>query len=77
MTNAVVIPCCIRMKDWGRGFELIIAEPLKGLTSGDDVADATIMNQALESMIRRFPEQYMWLHPRFKHRPPGAPNFYG
>jgi KDO2-lipid IV(A) lauroyltransferase len=41
--------------------------------SGDDVADASRVNQQLEFMIRRAPEQYMWYHRRFKTRPPGEP----
>lgn len=41
--------------------------------TGDEVADATCINQHLEGMIRREPTQYMWYHRRFKTRPPGEP----
>ena len=30
------------------------------------------MNAAIESMVRRYPEQYLWSYNRFKH-PAGAP----
>lgn len=37
--------------------------------TGDDVEDATLVNRALETMIRRAPTQYMWTHRRFKSQP--------
>ncbi len=39
----------------------------------DDVADATLMNQKLETAIRLYPEQYMWTHKRFKTQAEGKP----
>lgn len=44
--------------------------------TGDDVQDATIINQMLEQEIRRQPDQYMWVHRRFKTRPPGDESLY-
>ena len=35
------------------------------------VADTAFMNQRLEDMIATMPEQYYWVHKRFKTRPPG------
>lgn len=49
---------------------------LTNYPSGDEVADATRINQALELLIRRAPTQYMWSHRRFKTRPPGEPHLY-
>jgi KDO2-lipid IV(A) lauroyltransferase len=51
-------------------------EPMQGFPSGDDVADATAINQAIEDAILRHPEQYLWMHRRFKTRPEGEPSFY-
>jgi len=42
----------------------------------DTVENATIINQMLEHEIRRCPEQYMWVHRRFKTRPAGELSFY-
>lgn len=55
----------------------IIFEPVaEEFPSGDDVHDATLINAQLERGIRRQPDQYMWVHRRFKTRPPGEPSLY-
>ncbi|MGH1373970.1 MAG: lipid A biosynthesis acyltransferase [Cellvibrionaceae bacterium] len=46
------------------------------IPSGDDVRDATIVNQALEHCIRKAPTQYMWTHRRFKTQPDGRAKLY-
>lgn len=58
------------------GYVMRFNKPLEGFPSGDLVADATRVNSALEREIRRCPEQYMWVHRRFKTRPPGESGFY-
>ena len=66
--NTVVLPCYnIRLPQGG--YQLIIEPPLQNYPVGDDVADATRSNQVLEQAVRKAPEQYMWLHRRFKSRP--------
>jgi KDO2-lipid IV(A) lauroyltransferase len=76
LAGAVVIPCFTRQLERGRGFEVVFHAPLADFPSGDDVADATRMNAAIEAGVREMPEQYFWVHKRFKTRPPGAPAFY-
>ena len=45
--------------------------------SRDDVANATQLNQVLEESVREHPEQYFWVHRRFKTRPnPQDPSIY-
>ena len=44
--------------------------------SGDDEADAAAMNLQLEAWVRECPEEYYWVHRRFKTRPAGQPNLY-
>jgi len=44
--------------------------------SGDDIADARRMNEFIEQRILEMPEQYFWLHKRFKNRPEGEKSFY-
>ena len=52
---------------WSVSFSPII----DGFPSDDAVADATLMNEVLEQAIRQHPEQYLWIHRRFKTRPAG------
>ncbi len=76
MTDAVVIPCVTRQLSRGRGYEIAFYPPLENFPSGDAVADTTRMNREIEVAVREMPEQYFWLHKRFKTRPKGDPAFY-
>lgn len=76
MTDAVVVPCITRQLSWGRGYEIEFRPPLKDFPSGNPVTDTTRMNQEIQIAVRESPEQYFWLHKRFKTRPKGEPDFY-
>ncbi|MFT7525970.1 MAG: KDO2-lipid IV(A) lauroyltransferase [Arenicella sp.] len=76
-TRSIVIPCRARMLPWGRGYEVILGEPIEGLATGDELIDTTAMNRAIEEMVRALPEQYLWVHKRYKTRPEGEAKFYG
>lgn len=51
------------------GYTLEFFPALENFPTGDDVEDATAVNAVLEQAIRRAPEQYMWMHRRFKTQP--------
>ena len=55
----------------GRGFEIEIIPLPESFPCGDDALDAATMNAALESAIRQAPEQYWWVHRRYKDPAPG------
>jgi len=76
ITDAVVIPCFTRQLSWGRGYEVIFKPAFEHFPTDDPVADARRMNEEIESAVREMPEQYFWVHKRFKTRPPGETDFY-
>lgn len=53
------------------GYEVTVHAPWPGYPSGDAASDAAFMNARLESFITTMPDQYYWVHKRFKTRPPG------
>ena len=64
------------MRSWGRGYDVYLGEPIDGLASDDEIIDTANMNKAIEEMVKQAPEQYLWVHKRFKTQPQGQPNFY-
>jgi KDO2-lipid IV(A) lauroyltransferase len=73
--NAIVLPLSSYRDPDNRTIVLKFEAPL-ALPSGDDIKDAVTVNQWLETCIRRHPDQYLWLHKRFKTRPEGQPSVY-
>ncbi|MES9993400.1 MAG: LpxL/LpxP family Kdo(2)-lipid IV(A) lauroyl/palmitoleoyl acyltransferase [Candidatus Thiodiazotropha sp.] len=55
-------------KQDGSGYRLVIDPPLKDFPSSDAVQDATRINGLIEQAIAHAPEQYLWIHRRFKKR---------
>jgi KDO2-lipid IV(A) lauroyltransferase len=76
VAGARVVPFVTEVLPGFKGYKLTIFAPLDGFPSGNDTTDACRMNAFLETQILRFPEQYYWVHRRFKHRPAGVPGVY-
>lgn len=74
--RARVVPFVTEVLPNYQGYKLTIFEPLADFPSGNDELDARRMNAFLEEQVVRFPEQYYWVHRRFKHRPPGMASVY-
>ena len=72
----VVQPVVAEILPGGAGYRVRFEAPWPDFASDDAVADATRMNRWIESEIRRNPAQYLWVHRRFKTRPPGEPPLY-
>ncbi len=53
-----------------------LSPPLENFPGGNSIADSTRVNQILEHMIRKQPDQYLWVHRRFKTRPDGEASVY-
>ncbi|RNF81939.1 lipid A biosynthesis acyltransferase [Lysobacter psychrotolerans] len=73
--NAVVLPYWFQREADGR-YRLWVEPQWPGWPSGDPVADAARYMAELERVVRRHPEQYLWVHRRFKTRPAGEADLY-
>lgn len=71
LVTAVVI-----RKPGGQGYQLIISSVLENYPYDDSLSAADYLNKTIEDEIMRAPEQYLWLHRRFKTRPQGDPPLY-
>ena len=74
ISGAKVVPCVTRQHE--EGYEVRLYPAWENFPSGDEVADARRMNAFIEERIREMPDQYFWVHKRFKTRPPGDPSVY-
>ena len=75
--NAVSIMLTPTRNEDGSGYTIEFSPVLENFPSGDDEKDLIRVNQELEKAIMKKPEQYMWLHRRFKTRPnKDDPSFY-
>lgn len=76
-SGCVVIPFSHFRSDQGLGYDIYFQPALADFPSGDEMADASRINAAIEQQVRLHPDQYLWMHRRFKTRPaPGDPNPY-
>jgi Kdo2-lipid IVA lauroyltransferase/acyltransferase len=76
MSGASVVPFFpIRNRD-GSGYTLHLLPPMDGIPSNSAEADATRINRLYEEWIRKAPEQYLWVHRRFKRLEGELANLY-
>jgi len=76
LSGAAVLPLFHERLADGR-YRIRILPRLEGFPGTDATADTARVMAALESLIRRCPEQYLWLHQRFKRQPDGSKRRYG
>jgi KDO2-lipid IV(A) lauroyltransferase len=76
MTGAVVVPAVTTQLPGGDGYVLRFYPAWDHYPGGDLAADTRRMNAFIEERVREMPEQYYWLHKRFKTRPPGEQKVY-
>ncbi|EXI91957.1 MAG: Lipid A biosynthesis lauroyl acyltransferase [Candidatus Accumulibacter sp. BA-94] len=71
LAGATVVPCLTRILPDAAGYLVTVGEPWQGFPSRDVEADTARMNAWIEQAVRSMPEQYYWVHRRFKTRPEG------
>ena len=75
LTGAAVVPFFHHRDGAGR-YVLRIGAPLQDFPTDDVVADTAAVNALIEQMVREAPDEYLWIHKRFKTRPPGEASLY-
>lgn len=76
LSGAPVVPFFSQRLDDDSGYKLILLPALSDFPSGDDTTDAARINAIIEQQVRVAPDQYLWLHRRFKTRPDDEPGLY-
>lgn len=69
LSRAKVVPILCRLTS--TGYEIEVLPAWMDFPSGDLEADTARMNRTLETYIKQMPEQYYWVHKRFKDQPAG------
>ena len=74
ITGAKIVPLVTRQT--ADGYEARFYPAWEDYPTSDAEADARRLNAFLEERVLEMPDQYFWVHKRFKTRPPGEPSFY-
>lgn len=74
LSRAQVVPVVSRLTP--EGYEVVVHPAWEAYPTADVEADTALMNRRLEGFIAAMPEQYYWVHKRFKSRPPGEASLY-
>ncbi|MDP1680268.1 MAG: lipid A biosynthesis acyltransferase [Burkholderiales bacterium] len=76
LADARVVPAVTRQLPGGQGYVLKFYPAWENFPSGDIAADTRRVNAFIEERVLEMPEQYYWLHKRFKTRPEGEKKLY-
>jgi KDO2-lipid IV(A) lauroyltransferase len=76
MAGAVVVPAITRQLPGAGGYVLQFYPAWDDFPTDDVERDTRRMNSFIEARVLEMPEQYLWLHKRFKTRPPGEARYY-
>jgi len=76
LAKPALVTVVLVRKPAAKGYDLVIQPALQDYPIDDEMAAAAYMNRVIETEIMRAPDQYLWLHRRFKTRPAGTPSLY-
>jgi len=75
ITGATVIPFFAHRQKGGSGYELNLLPPLK-MDGSNPQEETDRLNQLIEEAVKKSPEQYLWIHRRYKDRLEGTSSYY-
>ena len=76
LTQAQVCPMVTTLNSDGNSYTCRIGMPLENFPSNDEAQDTLRLNQFFEAQIKPRPQEYYWVHKRFKNRPEGQARYY-
>jgi Kdo2-lipid IVA lauroyltransferase/acyltransferase len=76
LTGAAVLPYFPERLPAGKGYRMVIQPALENFPSDDAAADALRFNHLIEAQIQHVPDQYLWIHRRFKGISADYPDHY-
>jgi len=76
MTGAAVLPYFFERLPGGKGYRAVIHPALEDFPSDSPAADTARFHRLIEAQVRNVPEQYLWIHRRFKGLTADYPNYY-
>jgi KDO2-lipid IV(A) lauroyltransferase len=76
MTGATVLPYFFERLPNAKGYRAQIHPPFENFPSDSPVADTERFNHLIETQVRKVPEQYLWIHRRFKGLTDDYPDYY-
>jgi len=76
LVGAVIVPVVVRQLPGGKGYVLRMYPVWENFPGESVEADTRYMNAFIEQRVLEMPEQYYWVHKRFKTRPEGEPRIY-
>ena len=74
--NTPVVPIIQQRLPGSRGYRLVFLKALDNFPSEDIEQDTIRLNRLVEDQVLQSPSEYLWVHRRFKTRPPGEASFY-
>jgi len=76
LADAVMVPVVVRQLPGGEGYVMRMYPAWENYPGESVEADTRRMNSFIEERVLEMPEQYYWVHKRFKTRPEGEPRIY-
>jgi KDO2-lipid IV(A) lauroyltransferase len=77
MTGAAVLYYATERLPGSAGWRAVIEPAFEGWPSDDPIADTLRYHERIEAQVRRMPDQYWWIHRRFKGLSDDYPDYYG